>query len=50
MTTQYDNDTGEWLIPKTVRHYKAIAVDKAHQTHSIKILPPGYIERDDNTE
>jgi len=41
MRPQSDRDDGEWLVPRTVRRYKAIDVDKAHQRHSIEILPTG---------
>jgi len=50
METQSIQDKGEWLIPRTVWRYKAIHVNKAHQRQPIKILPAGYIGRDENTE
>jgi len=50
MTTQSEHGNGEWLVPRTVRRYMAINVDKAHQRHSIETLPAGYIGKDDNTE
>jgi len=49
MRTQSIHDKGERLIPRTVRHIKAIDVDKAPQRHSIEILRAGYIGRNENT-
>ena len=50
ITTQSDHDKGEWLVPRTIRRFKSTDGDKANQRHSIEVIPPGYIERDDNTE
>jgi hypothetical protein len=43
MRTQSNHDKGELLVPRTVRHNKAIDVGKAHQRHSIEFLLAGYI-------
>jgi len=31
MKARSDHDKGEWLVPRTVRSYKAIDVHKAHK-------------------
>jgi len=41
---------GEQWVSRTVRHIKAIDVDKDPQGHSIEILRAGYIGRDENTK
>jgi hypothetical protein len=47
---QSSHDKGGWLISRTVRRYKVIHADKAHQRHSIEILLAEYRGRDENTE
>ena len=49
MRTQCIQDSGERLVPKTVRHIKTFNADKAPQRHSIEILQAGYIGRDEDT-
>ena len=48
MTTRSDHDKGEWLIPRTVRSYMAIDVDKSHKDN--EILLAEYIGRDQNAK